>query len=140
MPAEGGISSEALPPVALIETLRWERGSGYVLLDRHLSRLAASAAFFAIEHDADAARMALLRATWNLAGDRWRVRLMLDEDGEITVSAQPLRPLAEPLCCAVSDRPVSATGFSITRRRVAGSTTRSSPACAPPPIVTRCCS
>ena len=32
---------------------------------------------------------------------------MLDEDGEITVSAQPLRPLAEPLCYAVSDRPVS---------------------------------
>jgi para-aminobenzoate synthetase/4-amino-4-deoxychorismate lyase len=99
--------TKPLPPVGLIETLRWERGSGYVLLDRHLSRLAASAESFAIEHDAGAARMALLRATRNLDGDRWRVRLMLDEDGEITVSVQPLRPLAEPLCYAVSDRPVS---------------------------------
>ena len=47
------------PPMALLETLRWEPGEGFTLLEGHLDRLAASADRFARPCDVAAARVAL---------------------------------------------------------------------------------
>lgn len=77
-------------PLALIETLLWERGTGYWLLDRHLARLADSAAYFGL--DLGHPRAVLHRAAEGFEGDRMRVRLLLDEKAGLSVSATPLPP------------------------------------------------
>lgn len=78
------------PPLALIETLRWQEGGGYGLLQRHLDRLAGSAAWFALPYDDTTVRLALERAEGSFNGRPMRVRLLLDEDGATTVTAEPL--------------------------------------------------
>jgi para-aminobenzoate synthetase/4-amino-4-deoxychorismate lyase len=74
---------------ALIETLLHEAGSGYWLLEGHLKRLAASAAYFGYAFDEGAVRKALADAVAGRAGERLRVRLLLAEDGTLTVTVAP---------------------------------------------------
>lgn len=74
----------------LIETLLFDPAEGgFVLLERHIERLATSARYFAFVYDEEAARRALDNA---VAGDngRQRVRLLLSENGELTVTTTPL--------------------------------------------------
>lgn len=78
-------------PVALIETLLWEPGRGYALLDRHLERLVRSAAYFAIPLPQDAALVALTEAAAGFDGPM-RVRLLLEESGAPSVTASALPP------------------------------------------------
>lgn len=80
--------TEPARPVTLIETFLWESG-GYTLLDRHLDRLAASAAYFALPFDRPAV-LALLDGQ-SFPADRMRVRLTLDATGP-AVTAVPLPP------------------------------------------------
>lgn len=79
----------------LIETLLFdpERG-GFVLLERHIARLATSARYFAFAYDEPAVRRALEAAVAGATG-RLRVRLLLAEGGEVTVTTTPLPP-ADP--------------------------------------------
>jgi para-aminobenzoate synthetase/4-amino-4-deoxychorismate lyase len=76
-------------PVTLIETLLWERGIGFALLERHLERLAASAGYFGLTFDR-AAIVALLDGQ-SFPADRMRVRLTLDASGP-AVTAVELPP------------------------------------------------
>ena len=94
-------------PFSLIETLRWRRDDGWALLDRHLGRLAASAAWFGIACDPVAVRALLEDAAQHFAADDMRVRLLLDEDGEPGLTAEPLAPAPPVLRWARSDRPAS---------------------------------
>jgi para-aminobenzoate synthetase/4-amino-4-deoxychorismate lyase len=81
----------------LIETLLWERDQGFWLIERHFERLAASARYFSFKLDEAAARTALERevATAGRDSPRLRVRLLLAEDGRITVTSAPM-PVADP--------------------------------------------
>lgn len=96
----------------LFETLRWEPGTGYWLLDRHLDRLAASAAHFGLACDRAAAEAVLKRVAEDAAGPRL-VRLMLDRSGGLRASlGERLPPVGEvesggPLRVAVSEEPVA---------------------------------
>ncbi len=76
-------------PLQLVETLLWEEGRGYVLLDRHLRRLTASAAELGFACDVEALRRQLRVAVPRGAG-RYKVRLLLAIDGTATISAEPL--------------------------------------------------
>lgn len=74
----------------LIETLLWERGE-YFLLALHLERLEASAEYFdfACERAAVAAR--LTEATRGFRAEvRYRVRMLLDAEGEVSIAATEL--------------------------------------------------
>jgi para-aminobenzoate synthetase/4-amino-4-deoxychorismate lyase len=100
------------PPLALVETLRWQRDGGYVLLERHLERLAASAAWFALPCDGSMVRTALSHAAGSFSTWPMRVRLLLDEDGEVTISSEALPdpgngPLLSPLRWRFATRPMS---------------------------------
>ena len=75
--------------VTLIETMLWDRADGYYLLDRHLDRLAGSAAYFALPYDR-AAITALLESR-PFPEARMRVRLTLDISGP-AVTSVPLPP------------------------------------------------
>ncbi len=75
------------PGFQLIETLLFEPGAGYWLLDRHMQRLAASAEYFGFACDEAAVRSALA----SIAGaERLRVRLLAAHDGTLTASAAPI--------------------------------------------------
>ena len=91
----------------LLETLRWEPG-GYVLLERHLQRLAASAAYFGFEHDPAAVRRELEAVASGAGRDEaLRVRLTASRDGTVGVKAESLAPEpSRPVRLAVHDEPV----------------------------------
>jgi para-aminobenzoate synthetase / 4-amino-4-deoxychorismate lyase len=73
-------------PFELIETMRWDRNGGYYLLDEHLGRLLESAVYFGFACDVDAVRRALDSVAEALGGPCHRVRLTLDEYGEIDLT------------------------------------------------------
>ncbi|MBK8173798.1 MAG: aminodeoxychorismate synthase component I [Rhodospirillales bacterium] len=98
--------TETAAPMGLIETLRWQHDAGYFLLDSHIRRLIGSAAFFGIPCDGRAIRSALKEAACSLGDGCWRVRLVLDEDGEISVESAPLLPRSSMLRYALAGRPV----------------------------------
>jgi len=79
----------ARKPLELIETLRYAQG--FVRLDRHLARMAASAKVFGLAFDAAAAHAALDQAVAGRGG-ALRLRLTLDEQGHHQASAQDLPP------------------------------------------------
>jgi para-aminobenzoate synthetase/4-amino-4-deoxychorismate lyase len=80
---------DARPPVALIETLKWD--GAFVRLASHLSRLENSARTFALPYDAAQARAALDSAVAGREGPQ-RVRLTLDEAGRFEATSVPLEP------------------------------------------------
>lgn len=81
--------AEPATAVTLIETMLWQMGEGYWLLERHLARLEASARYFGLPFDRDAIETLLTEQSFPEA--RMRVRLTLDETGP-ALSAVPLPP------------------------------------------------
>ena len=100
--------TEPFQPFRLIETLRWDKGNGYALLERHIARLASSAAHFGFRCDIVQVRKALDTQATGFGPEDMRVRLTLGEDGDVEVEAMPLpRSIQEPILrYAVSDRPI----------------------------------
>jgi para-aminobenzoate synthetase/4-amino-4-deoxychorismate lyase len=82
------------PQPSLIETLLWERGAGYWLLDGHLERLARSAAYFGYDCDRSAVRDALSVAEEGFDAADYRVRLLLAPSGAVSVTAAPINVAA----------------------------------------------
>jgi para-aminobenzoate synthetase/4-amino-4-deoxychorismate lyase len=78
-------------PFALIESLRRQARGGYLLLERHLHRLLASAEYFAFPCDRATLRASLQELDAGLTGAH-KVRLLLAGDGAVTLSAEPLLP------------------------------------------------
>jgi para-aminobenzoate synthetase/4-amino-4-deoxychorismate lyase len=74
---------EPAPAFDLIETLLWLPDGGYPELERHLARLAASAAHFGRPHDDAGVRRALQTLALTLAPAPHRVRLRVAADGSI---------------------------------------------------------
>jgi para-aminobenzoate synthetase/4-amino-4-deoxychorismate lyase len=79
-------------PFQLLETLKWEKSDGFQLLDRHMTRLAKSAAYFGYRFDEGAVMQALNEA---VAGqdEPQRLRLTLDSRGAVLVETNVLTPL-----------------------------------------------
>ncbi len=76
-------------PFQLIETMRWQVDDGYYLLEQHLARLAASAQHFGRPCDVAGIHKALTALSTEFTDDTVRVRLLLNEDGEITLTHLP---------------------------------------------------
>ncbi|OHV83092.1 aminotransferase class IV family protein [Mesorhizobium sp. ORS 3428] len=76
----------------LIETMRWEPGSGFLRFDRHLARLYASAAELGFACDPQRIGE-VLSSTVGRQQIALRTRLALQRSGEATASAQPYEPL-----------------------------------------------
>jgi para-aminobenzoate synthetase/4-amino-4-deoxychorismate lyase len=81
----------ARTPLELIETLRWSPRDGFVRLDRHLARMAESAAFFGIPFDR-AAALGTLETAVRERTEALRVRLTMAENGAFACTAVPLGP------------------------------------------------
>jgi len=74
-------------PFELIETLRYEKGRGYHLLERHLARLQSSAHHFGYPFSREAVMAALDAEAARITAPVALVRLLLAEDGSLTVTS-----------------------------------------------------
>jgi len=106
----------------LIETLLHEAGKGYWLLEGHLKRLKASAAYFEYAYDEAQTREALRAAVAGRAGERVRVRLLLAENGKlsVTVAEQPAAPPGTVMRYVISETRIDSANpflFHKTTRR-----------------------
>ncbi|MFN6962049.1 MAG: aminotransferase class IV, partial [Rhodocyclaceae bacterium] len=90
-----------------METLALEDGN-YVLLERHLARLCASAEHFGFPCDRGSIGAALAAASATHPRGAFRVRLLLDRQGKARAEAHPLEPTAEPAAVVLADRPIEA--------------------------------
>jgi len=116
---KGGVLTAMAPDFELLETLAWAPEGGYARLDRHLQRLAQSATYFDIGHQAAAARTALDRAVAGATAPQ-RVRLLVSEGGATRVESTPLAPAVEPARVRLAQTPIDSTDrflFHKTTRR-----------------------
>lgn len=102
--AKAKILSHSPPRFSLLESILWTPGDGYVLLPEHLARLARSARYFDFSCDLHVVRTELDRLEARLSAQRQhrKVRLLLGDDGRISLEAVPLVPqsaAAPPLAC-----------------------------------------
>ena len=96
----------------LLETLCHTPGRGYLFLERHISRLSASARYFKYFFDIARARSALEAASAGVTGPM-RVRLTLAPDGSLLAKADPLKPLPDPLRLGFAGEPMRSGDFRL---------------------------
>lgn len=92
MSAQGPLRDREPAGFDLIETLRWEPQAGFVRSDRHLARLAASAAELGFAFDRQRVAAALTEAV-HTAQTSMRMRLLLSPHGGVSATAQPFAAL-----------------------------------------------
>ncbi|MFV0548551.1 MAG: aminodeoxychorismate synthase component I [Limnobaculum xujianqingii] len=83
-------------PKQLLESLLLKDGE-YHLLALHLKRLSASARYFNFLFDADKLTEQLQRLVTAHQQGQYKVRLLLAQNGEVTLSCDPITPLTNPL-------------------------------------------
>jgi branched-subunit amino acid aminotransferase/4-amino-4-deoxychorismate lyase len=109
------------PRFRLLETLLWTPDEGFVLLDRHLERLFASAACFRFDGDEREVRDMLANAVGDLRGPS-KIRIMLEADGSVLCEAVDLSQLPSPMRVALAGEPIDAADVFLyhktTRRHV----------------------
>jgi para-aminobenzoate synthetase / 4-amino-4-deoxychorismate lyase len=103
---KASILTSRLPDFELLETLKWDPSDGFVLLERHLERLMASAAYFDIPCSRDTIMTTMNNA---IAGRRTptRARLLLSRAGRARCEATDLSPLPPIHTIALAAAPVS---------------------------------
>jgi para-aminobenzoate synthetase / 4-amino-4-deoxychorismate lyase len=105
--AKARVLTARRPEFRLLESLRFEPGSGYRRLAEHLARLGASASYFGYAFDERAVRRALDEVAGRAADRPSKVRLLLDRRGRVETGAAPLVASDGPVRVAVDrDHPV----------------------------------
>jgi para-aminobenzoate synthetase/4-amino-4-deoxychorismate lyase len=79
------------PSFCLLETLLWRPIKGYFLLDRHLRRLVTSGHYFNVPVDISDVVDHLSKAARQFTPKRQRVRVLVAEDGTMSVEVKPLQ-------------------------------------------------
>jgi len=98
---------EPAPVFDLLETLLWLPDAGYPLLERHLARLAGSAAHFGLPLDTGRVRAALDALAETLPRAPHRVRLRVAADGSVHLDAEAFDAEAgRPRRVALANAPV----------------------------------
>ncbi|WP_448662787.1 aminodeoxychorismate synthase component I [Sphingomonas sp. CJ20] len=100
----------------LIETMRFDPVEGIALLERHLSRIKASALALDFAFDRHSARNELQAATFRLR-EPARVRLVLARSGAVAIGVAPLPAVPEaPVRVAIAPLPVDRHDFRLSHK------------------------
>jgi para-aminobenzoate synthetase/4-amino-4-deoxychorismate lyase len=97
----------------LIETMRWEAGRGCWFLREHLDRLQESAGYCGFRFDRAQVERELEVATGGITKETARVRLSLDERGQMSIQIDELIQANDPLRVAVDDVPVDPSDWRL---------------------------
>jgi para-aminobenzoate synthetase/4-amino-4-deoxychorismate lyase len=89
--AKAKILSVRMPGFSLLESLLWEPGKGYFLLEYHLARLRDSAEFFSFKVDTLTVQGYLDRLAASFRENPQKVRLLVDEHGNLTSEAETIQ-------------------------------------------------
>jgi para-aminobenzoate synthetase/4-amino-4-deoxychorismate lyase len=84
------VLDRAPPAFRLLETLRWEKACGYVMLEEHLKRLMQSASYFGVPSDRAAIAQRMEKVARHLPDRPHRVRVLVGRAGNISIQAKPL--------------------------------------------------
>ncbi|VEP14823.1 Aminodeoxychorismate synthase, component I [Hyella patelloides LEGE 07179] len=92
----------------LLETILWTPHEGYFLLDYHLQRLQDTALYFKFTVNLVAIDKQLLEFTNSLQDQPYKVRLMVNQKGNITIKAIPFTPdhPSKTVNLAIAKRPI----------------------------------
>ena len=93
------------PVFRLLESLKLEDGK-YPLLPHHLSRLKDSSAYFHFPGNIQDAEKELETLAKQYRKGIYKVRLLLDDKGQLEVQAQKTDPIEEPVKCALASSAV----------------------------------
>ena len=101
------VLSTRRPEFGLLETLLYEAGGGYFLLERHLERLRNSACYFGFRYNPGMVEQKLEKEAESFSVGSYRVRLVLSCDGRIEVHSNPIQQAPEaPFKVVVASQPV----------------------------------
>lgn len=78
------------PDFSLLETILWQPQNGYFLLNYHLQRLQDSANYFGFKVNISNVKTQLDKLTQSFANQDYKLRLLLDSQGEIIYQTIPL--------------------------------------------------
>jgi para-aminobenzoate synthetase/4-amino-4-deoxychorismate lyase len=87
--AKGRFVLRRIPEFKLLESLLFEEGSGYFLLERHLKRLCHSAAYFGFRLGVETISNILEKRAVALQGSH-KVRLLLSRTGAFSIECKPI--------------------------------------------------
>lgn len=96
----------------LLESLLLEN-QVYPLLDHHLTRLHDSATYYDYQLDDEKIKAALYRVAKGYAVGKYKVRLLVNQAGEVNVETEKLTDLNEPVFCAKATKPISSAWPSL---------------------------
>jgi len=122
------------PEFSLLETLRWIPQEGYFLLEEHLKRLADSAAYFEYPYDCAKTSSYLENAALHFEPVPQRVRLLLDQSGNLSHQSFALQPGSDlPLRLKLAKHPIRSDDIFLyhktTRRAVYEKARQDQPDC-----------
>jgi len=105
---KAAVLTASLPSFDLLESLLWVPQTGYLMRDKHVARLKASADYFGWRIDVAVVEQALADEAEGLTGAAHKVRLTVSADGTVAVSSGVLDELVQPYRVCLADRPVDA--------------------------------
>jgi len=119
----------------VIESILWTPGEQFFLLERHLARLAESAAYFNIPIDLLALQERLANLSSTLTPAAYKVRVSVTQRGRISITATPLSeiPLPPVMRVKLAAQPTDSSNVFLyhktTRRDVYEATRADQPDC-----------
>lgn len=110
------------PDFDLLESLLWTPQDGYFLLEQHLQRLVNSAHYFGRQVDLAQLRQDFAALAKTLTSRPHKVRVQVQQSGEIQLQAQSLEPFSTPYRLSLARDPVDSSNpflyHKTTYRRV----------------------
>jgi para-aminobenzoate synthetase/4-amino-4-deoxychorismate lyase len=111
--SKGAFVTRSMPPVDLIETMRFDPQEGIIELDRHLDRLGSAAADLGFAYDRHAVRNELQAATF-ARKQPGMARMMLSPTGTMAVELKAIeKPDQLPVPVALRPLPVDASDYRL---------------------------
>lgn len=93
------------PTFKLLETFGLIDGK-YLVFENHLNRLKQSARYFNYPINEDKIRKALIETAKQYARHKWKVRLLLDEKGQFSISTEEIEQQPTEIIVALADHPI----------------------------------
>ncbi len=97
---------DRLEKPGLIESILWEKGKGYYLLDLHLRRLKKSAKHFSYPYKEKEIKKELKKSILS-EKKNLKVRLALDSQGSINITKEPVKKIKAPIKIRISERRIN---------------------------------
>ncbi|MBY0428609.1 MAG: aminotransferase class IV, partial [Alphaproteobacteria bacterium] len=115
--------TENTAPFGLIETLRYDKGIGYYLLDRHMQRLRVSAQYFGIPCDILSMQNILMKYVAECNVPHLRIRLELLPSGVANIQSTPLpaEALSQTLKFVIAKEPIHSNNLHLYHKTTARS-------------------